>query len=369
MPSPTLCTLCTGFLVDSRGVSWAGIAFSQRRARRGSSPTSSAASPLLRAIESWAVLNLWSTISLEALMEPTKLIAVSPSIAWLGTASLLLGQQADAADVKAPAAALIAKHCLSCHDTRAASGLDLTTRKGALRGGKSGPALVPGDPEASLLWSRVSAGEMPLGNPLPLQERKVFRDWIAAGAAWSEVIANAPPTVPADPDWWAFKPTQEPQPPSPDGLPDRWKSSPLDRFVYQRMIQHHLDPSPPANPHTLVRRASFDLTGLPPTPQEAQTFINDPAAAAYEKLIDRLLASPRYGERWGRHWLDVARFAESEGFERDRLREKAWPSDRLRIGRKPRPAGMPATGSSGATRRADSRAKRFGMRCSQLVAW
>ena len=258
-------------------------------------------------------------------MEPTKLIAVSLSIAWLGTGSLLLGQQADAADVRASAAALIAKHCLSCHDARAASGLDLTTRKGALRGGKSGPALVPGDLETSLLWSRVSAGEMPLGNPLPLQERKVFRDWITAGAPWSEVIEEAPPTVPADPDWWAFNPTQEAQPPSPDGLPDGWKSSPLDRFVYQRMIQHHLDPSPPANPHTLVRRASFDLTGLPPTPEEAQTFINDRSPDAYEKLIDRLLASPRYGERWGRHWLDVARFAESEGFERDRLREKAWP--------------------------------------------
>ena len=258
-------------------------------------------------------------------MKPRKLIAAWLPITWLATASLFLGQQADTPDVGARATTLIAKHCLSCHGTQATSGLNLTTREDALRGGQHGPALVPGDPEASLLWNRVSAGEMPLGNPLPPRDRRVFHEWIAAGAPWSELIEPGPSPDRADSTWWAFKPIQEPQPPSPDGLPDHWEPSPFDRFVYARMMQNDVGPSPPADRRTLVRRASFDLIGLPATPEETETFIKDPSPDAYEKLIDRLLASPRYGERWGRHWLDVARFAESEGFERDWLRENAWP--------------------------------------------
>ena len=258
-------------------------------------------------------------------MEPRKFIAAWLPITWLATASLFLGQQADTPDVGARATALIAKHCLSCHGTQATSDLNLTTREDALRGGQHGPALVPGDPEASLLWSRVSAGEMPLGNPLPPRDRRVFHEWIAAGAPWSELIEPEPSPDRRDSTWWAFKPIREPRPPWPDGLPDHWEPSPLDRFVYACMMQNDVGPSPPADRRTLVRRASFDLIGLPPTPEETEAFINDPSPDAYEKLVDRLLASPRYGERWGRHWLDVARFAESEGFERDWLRGNAWP--------------------------------------------
>ena len=258
-------------------------------------------------------------------MKAEKLTAAWLPIAWLTAASLLVPPQVGSADIEDRATALIAEHCVQCHGAaQAQSGLNLSTREGALRGGKRGPALAPGDPEASLLWNRVSAGEMPLGNPLPPQVRQVFHAWIAAGAPWSGPLEIKTPQR-AGSTWWAFQSLEEPQPPSPPALPDHWRHSPIDRFVYARMEQTGLLPNRPTDPRTLIRRASFGLIGLPPTPEETEAFLSDPSPQAYEKLVDRLLASPHYGERWGRHWLDAARFAESEGFERDWLRENAWP--------------------------------------------
>ena len=258
------------------------------------------------------------------------MMARTPTPAWLaiacfGAASLVAAPQSGGADLETAATGLIAEHCLPCHGpAQAASGLDLSTRAGALRGGTKGPALAPGDPEKSLVWKRVSAGEMPLGNPLQPRLREVFRAWIADGASWNRRLEVDAPRRP-DATWWAFKPIADSLPAVPDRLPERWRHSPIDRLVHARMAEEGLHPSPPADRRTLLRRATFDLIGLPPTPEEIEAFLADPAPDAYEGLVDRLLASPRYGERWGRHWLDVARFAESEGFERDWLRENAWP--------------------------------------------
>ena len=250
--------------------------------------------------------------------------------AWLAIACFMPVSAAeppptDDPNIAAAATELITERCLPCHGTaQAASGLDLSTREGALHGGAKGPALSPGDPDKSLMWSRVSAGEMPLGNPLPQRLRKIFRAWIAGGAVWNRRLEADTPQ-PADSTWWAFEPVVVPEPPVPDQAPDRWRDSPVDRFAYARATEEGLHPSGPADRRTLLRRATIDLIGLPPTPEETELFLADPVPDAYEKLVDRLLASPRYGERWGRHWLDVARFAESEGFERDWLRENAWP--------------------------------------------
>src|SRR5205814_778511 len=123
-------------------------------------------------------------------------------------------------------------------------------------------------------------------------------------------------------DWWSFQPVRRPEPPA--VRRGDWVRNPLDAFVLARLEAKGLDPSPEADRRTLVRRLSFDLIGLPPTPEEVEAFVNDPRPDAYERLVDRLLASPHYGERWARHWLDVARFGESSGYEHDNDRPHAY---------------------------------------------
>ena len=224
---------------------------------------------------------------------------------------------------------LLRERCLACHNgTQKTAGLDFSSRSGALKGGERGPALVPGDAEGSLLYQRVAAGEMPLGNPLPNEERDLVRRWIEAGANWYADPGEHDVRPRAGPDWWSFQPLERSPLPDADDSDvawKKWRKSPIDRWVYQKLRQANLQPSPRADRRTLIRRATFDLLGLPPTPEEVAAFVNDPRPDAYERLIDRLPTSPRYGERWARHWLDVVRFAESEGFERDWLRENAWP--------------------------------------------
>jgi hypothetical protein len=224
-------------------------------------------------------------------------------------------------------APLLARRCLDCHSGPAPKGkLDLTTRRTALKGGKHGQALVPGNPEKSLLWERVQQGAMPPKKALPDDEKKLLRDWIAGGAGWG--------SDPIDPfrfstdtragyDWWSLQPVSRPAvPPVKDS---RWPRGAIDHFVQARLEEAGLKPSPPADRRTLIRRLSFDLIGLPPPRQEIEAFVRDESPDAYERLVDKLLASPHYGERWARHWLDLARFGESNGFEHDELRKNAWP--------------------------------------------
>jgi hypothetical protein len=224
-------------------------------------------------------------------------------------------------------APLLAEHCLGCHSgPRPKGGLDLADRASALRGGKHGKAIVPGNIDASLAWERVADGSMPPKKPLPDAAKAVLRNWIAAGAPWD--------VDPIDPlryttgsragyDWWSLQPLAAP--PLPTVKSVDWACNGIDRFVLAMLEGKGLAPSAPADRRTLIRRVTFDLRGLPPTPEEIDVFLGDAGSGAYEKVVDRLLASPQYGERWARHWLDVVRFGESHGFEHDELRRNAWP--------------------------------------------
>ncbi|MFO0898153.1 MAG: DUF1553 domain-containing protein [Pirellulales bacterium] len=224
-------------------------------------------------------------------------------------------------------APLLARRCLECHnpaDTK--GGLDLTSAEGALAGGDSGPALVQGNLEESYLWERIEQDEMPPKHPLSPAEKELLRQWIAAGGEWGKAPIDRfryTSDARAGYDWWALRPLSRPAPPE-QAVPTGWEQ-PIDRFILARLSAAGLSPSPQADRRTLIRRLSFDLTGLPPSPEEVSAFENDADPAAYENLVDRLLASPAYGERWGRHWLDLARFGESHGFEYDEPRRNAWP--------------------------------------------
>lgn len=220
------------------------------------------------------------------------------------------------------ATALLQKHCLTCHSATArAGGLVLDSREGALKGGKNGPALVPGNATASALVRLVREGKMPVGNPLPGADRELLARWVNNGAPWTAKLAAAERKR-AGLDWWSLQPLRRVEPPLVDGA---WSRSAIDRFLMAAMAAKGLRPSPVADRRTLIRRATFDLTGLPPTPEEVDAFVKDTSANAYESLVDRLLASPAYGERWGRHWMDVVRFGESHGYEQNHLRPNAWP--------------------------------------------
>jgi mono/diheme cytochrome c family protein len=218
---------------------------------------------------------------------------------------------------------LLTANCLTCHGAdRKRGGLDLTRRAAARAGGKNGPAVVPGRPDESLLWQKTAAGAMPPQGALPPEQVAALRRWIEAGAPY-EGEPLVPAVKRAGPDWWSLQPVRRPVPPPVRDA--RWVRTPVDAFVLAGLEEHGLRPAPEADRATLLRRLSFDLLGLPPAPEEVDAFVNDPAPDAYEHLVDRLLASPHYGERWARHWLDVVRFAESHGYETNNLRLNAWP--------------------------------------------
>ena len=212
--------------------------------------------------------------------------------------------------------------CVICHGQTKMSDLDLREAKTALAGGKRGPAIVPGKAEESLLFKAVKRDgelQMPPGkSTLSAQEVAVLRDWIQAGARWD---SSSKPSE-ADPTWWSFKKVVRPAVPTVKNAAA--VKNPIDAFILAKAEEKGLRPAPAADRQTLVRRAYFDLHGLPPTPEQVDQFIKDEAPDAYEKLIDRLLASPRYGERWGRYWLDLVRYADTSGFETDHFFTTAW---------------------------------------------
>ncbi len=218
-------------------------------------------------------------------------------------------------------APLLAARCLDCHNaTEQESGLDLSQSKTALAGGDSGEVLVPGSLDESLLWDYVSGDLMPPKKPLSDKEKALLKAWIESGAKWGRDPIDPfrfTTSARAGYDWWCLQPIAKPE------LPDA-SENPVDAFVRTKLKQRGLSPAPPADRRTLIRRLSFDLLGLPPTPEEVDAFIADKSPTAYEDLVERLLASPHYGERWARHWLDVARYGESQGFERDKLRDNFW---------------------------------------------
>ncbi len=226
-----------------------------------------------------------------------------------------------AADTTSQAAqAILQKHCLSCHGAGQMSGLDLRQRETLLAGGSRGPAVVPGNVSQSLIYraaAHLGEPKMPPGSrrPLPQGDLAILKEWIETGAAYAD-----PGVSSGTPSWWSLKAPSRPPLPK---LKER-TVNPIDAFILARLQEKGLQPAPEADKATLLRRAYFDLVGLPPTPAQADQFLQDTSPDAYEHLIDELLASSRYGERWGRHWLDVVRYADSAGFEGDVFYPNAW---------------------------------------------
>ncbi|MBA4147248.1 MAG: DUF1553 domain-containing protein [Verrucomicrobia bacterium] len=229
---------------------------------------------------------------------------------------------------------LLQKKCFGCHgdDQQGIEGeLDLTSREGFLKGGETGkPALIPGKPDDSLMFRailRTDKMKMPPKdrNALSTEEIEVFRRWIAAGAPWSDATAPATPikwNFKAE-DIWAFQPVKKVAVPE-IRPPQSVTRNPIDAFVQEKLHAEQLQPARLADKATLIRRASLDLTGLLPEPKEVDAFIADESPDAFGKVIERLLASPHYGEKMARHWLDVVRYADTDGFSNDYERPNAW---------------------------------------------
>lgn len=217
------------------------------------------------------------------------------------------------------------RRCVSCHQSPdAKGGLDLTTAAALRVGGESGESIVAGDADASVLMEYVVGNEplMPKkGEPLSAAEVQALRDWINAGAAWPDAVKLSDQKF-AGAKWWSTEPLTRPTVPTADSA---WVRTPIDAFVWAKQQEHGLHSSPEADRRTLIRRLSFDLLGLPPTAEEIDAFVNDPAADAYEQLVERMLASPHYGERWARHWLDVVHYGDTHGYDKDKTRPNAWP--------------------------------------------
>ena len=218
------------------------------------------------------------------------------------------------------AVALLRVHCLSCHNDKVKSGgINLATRADAL----AANAFTPGSSSASKVAQVTQAGKMPPTGKLPAEDIALLADWIKAGATWPTSANALHSASSALSPLWSLQPVRRPAVPRTPF--DAHAVNPIDRFVDARLAAKGLRPSPAADRATLLRRVSIDLTGLPPTPAERDAFLQNKNPRAYEMVVDRLLASPAYGERWGRHWLDVVRYGESTGYEQNHLRPNAWP--------------------------------------------
>jgi hypothetical protein len=253
---------------------------------------------------------------------------LSPRVAALAMCGVLLGAIGPAlaaqrrpvpVTFEADVRPILKAYCFDCHggEEKLDGKLDLRLKRFIVQGGNSGPAIVPRRPAQSLLLRRVQAGHMPpVGKKVPPESIEVLVKWIAAGApSRPDEPEHLPPGIYITPEeraYWFYQPVTRPAPPR--FRPADRVRTPIDAFVLARLRKAGVRTfAPDADPLTLIRRASIDLTGLPPTPAEVEAFVSDPSDAAYEKLLDRLLASPHYGERWGRHWLDVAGYADSDG--------------------------------------------------------
>ena len=231
---------------------------------------------------------------------------------------------------------VLVDRCHSCHSstaTKLKAGLKLDSLELALKGGDTGPAIVPGHPEKSPLVEAIGYKNIDLRMPpkgkLPAEQIADLTEWVKRGAPWPNDKATT--GVPKKEefnlgkrkaDHWAWAPLRADAPPRVKN--ESWPKRPLDRFLLARLEANGLDPAPPADPRTLVRRLAFDLTGLPPTTEQVEAFAADPSETALEKLVDGWLASPQFAETWARHWLDLVRYAESRGHEYDYLLPNAW---------------------------------------------
>ncbi len=235
-------------------------------------------------------------------------------------------------DFEGQIAPLLVKRCIECHQERDPSGgLALVTKEGLLKGGGDGPAIAPGAPDASHLFARVLAGEMPpeekgLSRKLPDAEIALLREWIQAGAPWPENrkldLYEATTEVRGGRDWWSFQPIKPVVPPTVRHAD--LVSNPIDAFILASLEKAGMEPAPLAERRTLIRRVYYDVIGLPPTYEQIEAFVADERPDAWERVVDSLLDAPQFGEKWARHWLDLVRFAETCGYERDQEKPYAW---------------------------------------------
>ncbi|WP_395739601.1 DUF1553 domain-containing protein [Prosthecobacter sp.] len=213
---------------------------------------------------------------------------------------------------------LLQQRCVECHGEKKQKGeLRLDAKIFAFKGGHDGKAIVAGDAGKSLLFKRITSGDddermPPKGGPLSSAQITLVQEWIAAGAVWPENAADKAAAVDKRLQHWSVQPVRA------------VKGASIDSLIRAKLAEKNLAMSPPADRRTLIRRLSFDLTGLPPSPERVEQFVKDADPKAYEKLVDELLRSPDYGQRWARHWLDIAHYADTHGFERDQLRPNAW---------------------------------------------
>jgi mono/diheme cytochrome c family protein len=228
---------------------------------------------------------------------------------------------------------VLVEHCYKCHgDAKHKGGLRLDSHAAMMTGGDTGPAIEPGNPEKSLLVKAINYGDehmkMPPAKKLPKEQIDNITAWVKMGAPWPGAGETVKPPrktekeiTDKDRAHWAFQPVKRPAPPV-AGVSRA--PNPIDAFILARLEAKGLHPNPPASKRELIRRVYYDLTGLPPTPDEVETLVNDKSEQWYESLVDRLLDSPRYGEKWGRHWLDLVHFAETNSYERDNPKPNAW---------------------------------------------
>ena len=256
---------------------------------------------------------------IEALVEWVGMDAPWPADSSMSVASVSTSRSPGVELFETHVRPLLRERCFTCHTERERGGLRLDSRERILQGGSRGPAIVPGNPEESLLLAAVRHEREDLQMPqagarLTAEEIEGLVEWIRAGAEWPAATTVAmPPRRPITDDeraFWSFQPLAKPAVP----IPSRagWAKTDIDRFILAKLEEKNLTPLDAADRRQLIRRATFDLIGLPPTPEEVEAFVADESPDAFDKLVDRLLASPHYGERWGRHWLDVVRYGEDD---------------------------------------------------------
>jgi hypothetical protein len=268
-------------------------------------------------------------------LRPSQLLLALPAL-WLvlftNPAAAQLATPAQIQFFENQVRPILANNCFRCHGPeKQRSNLRLDSRAAMLTGGDNGPAVVPGNPNESPMIKAVNYRdlEMPPGKRLGKKDVAALTEWVKMGAPWPgsgqpEVQAPRPQGIKItdeDRKFWSFQPNTRPVPPLRAGNLDE---NPIDVFIAGKLQEKGLDFAPPATKQELIRRAYFDLIGLPPTPEDVDAFVADSSPGAYARLIDRLLAMPQYGERWARHWLDVVRFAQTNGYERDSEKPEAW---------------------------------------------
>ena len=242
-------------------------------------------------------------------------------IIFLSTSMVVFAQSPDDVAMK-----IIVENCLDCHSgAKPKGGLDLSTRENLLKGGDNGPGIEINNFLKGQMKDVLDESRMPPKKPLDTINAAHLKNWLTSGAKYPTTkidIFSTTTSKRAGKDWWSLRPLQ--QTPLPSSVDPKYALQPLDHFIFNGLKKLDLKPSEIADRRTLIRRVYFDLIGLPPAPEDVDKFLADKSSDAFGKIVDKLLASPSYGEKWARHWLDIVRYGESDGFERNAPRPNSW---------------------------------------------